>query len=294
MELIKTTSWEELADYTFDPSKNLNVVKDKTVVFCPTDHIAKLFEILNEEKQRVIVISANSDYGAGLNNRNIVAEDMIKWLKFCDFRDLGYKPLYLPPRCDIETCRITDEYCVKMYTYTKDTFNKVPKTLLSWWSTNNMIPDPYYEYIPFGIPEWSYSLIKDRLDNEPTEDRLFTCYQNNTIERAEFKRTFGSQLYIRENLSHEEYIDELAKSKFCITLPGNGIDCYRNLEAIYLNVNLICPSSPIYALEKTYHRLIDFNLFDKPLQYKKLYHESFDLNYWKQKLLEEKSSLTNL
>ena len=41
-------------------------------------------------------------------------------------------------------------------------------------------------------------------------------------------------------LDQELYWRELSSSKFCISPPGNGIDCHRIWECIYLNTIPIC------------------------------------------------------
>lgn len=50
----------------------------------------------------------------------------------------------------------------------------------------------------------------------------------NNIKKSNFE--------ISENKSFEQYLNELAKNRFCLCIRGNGIDTHRFWESLYLNV----------------------------------------------------------
>jgi len=56
-------------------------------------------------------------------------------------------------------------------------------------------------------------------------------------------------MYIKEKIPFQEhtdyksYLQELKQYKFCISPEGNGIDCYRTWEALYMRTIPICKRS---------------------------------------------------
>ena len=66
------------------------------------------------------------------------------------------------------------------------------------------------------------------------EDRL-DCYENVKKQNISFV----------PNLQYKEYLNTLKKYEYCISPQGNGIDCYRTWEALYLKVVPICIRSPL-------------------------------------------------
>lgn len=73
---------------------------------------------------------------------------------------------------------------------------------------------------------------------------------------------------ISGNLSRDEYIKLIKKSLFTISPPGNGNDCHRTWEAIYLNTvpvvlngflsKFMCENLPIYSVD-SYAEILEKN-----------------------------------
>jgi len=112
------------------------------------------------------------------------------------------------------------------------------------------------------------------------ENRL-ECYENIESQNIPFV----------ENLEYRDYLNKLKTYKYCVSPQGNGIDCHRMWEALYLKVVPICIRSklishfstlfPIYivdrwedldvkVLEKSYskfnwdnYKLLDFEKYIK-------------------------------
>lgn len=61
------------------------------------------------------------------------------------------------------------------------------------------------------------------------------CY--NTLRDKGFKLNTPRQF--------EDYIEELSSYKYCISPPGNTLDCYRMWECLYLKVVPICIRNPL-------------------------------------------------
>ena len=99
--------------------------------------------------------------------------------------------------------------------------------------------------IPIGLanPKWShgnpevFEKIRNELVNgEIKKDKLF--YVNfdvfpNLPERQKCLRE--SDLKLEPKLDFESYLREVARSYFVISPDGNGIDCHKNWEALYLD-----------------------------------------------------------
>jgi hypothetical protein len=62
--------------------------------------------------------------------------------------------------------------------------------------------------------------------------------KTNREERTHVKSLFTDQKWVTatEGLSIEEYYFDLAQHKFAFSPPGNGVDCHRTWEALYLGV----------------------------------------------------------
>ena len=50
-------------------------------------------------------------------------------------------------------------------------------------------------------------------------------------------------IIMQESTDYKSYLQELKKHKFCLSPEGNGIDCYRTWEALYMKTIPICKRS---------------------------------------------------
>jgi len=48
---------------------------------------------------------------------------------------------------------------------------------------------------------------------------------------------------MQDNTDYKSYLQHLKKHKFCISPEGNGIDCYRTWESLYMKTIPICKRS---------------------------------------------------
>lgn len=246
LELIRCDKWKSLADHVYDYPDFIKPTTDG-IVYCSLDHIDRFFRECGDDGNTYVVISSNSDYGLCYQHKNPVWLDMRKWFDFQPLDEtLGYSPLVVPARCCAERCKISDKYSVKMHVYTTATFDKVPENILRWYSTNcDVLGGPAIP-IPFGIPEWSESLIQAARDNSLHRRKkvypFYLNFQNNTAERVALKKSFAkaeNYMVVMDEIPHEEYINNLLSSYYVVAPCGNGLDSYRVLESIY------CGATPI-------------------------------------------------
>ena len=96
--------------------------------------------------------------------------------------------------------------------------------------------------------------------------------------------------HILTKSNQTQYLDQLSRYKFCICPPGNGIDCHRTWECLYLGVipivyyhchNLQFLDLPILIINDwdiiTDEYLVGiYNEFQK----KKFNFDKLDITYW--------------
>tara|TARA_B100000287_G_scaffold103095_1_gene95327 strand:+ start:143 stop:988 length:846 start_codon:yes stop_codon:yes gene_type:complete len=123
--------------------------------------------------------------------------------------------------------------------------------------TQNMnVKHPQVEPLPIGIAnscwDWGDSKIMDEVINEGFSDTnpLF-IYANFTkgdgvrYERRKDCYDILSEngIIMQESTDYKSYLQDLKKFKFCLSPEGNGIDCYRTWEALYMKTIPICKRS---------------------------------------------------
>tara|TARA_B100001939_G_C16867206_1_gene584677 strand:+ start:235 stop:1080 length:846 start_codon:yes stop_codon:yes gene_type:complete len=163
--------------------------------------------------------------------------------------------------------------------------------------TQNMnVKHPQVEPLPIGIAnscwDWGDSKIMDEVINEGFSDTnpLF-IYANFTkgdgvrYERRKDCYDILSEngIIMQESTDYKSYLQELKKHKFCLSPEGNGIDCYRTWEALYMKTIPICKRSvmveefakifPIYIVD-------DWKEFDIDDVWNS--YDSFDWDNWYQ------------
>lgn len=104
----------------------------------------------------------------------------------------------------------------------------------------NLIPLP----IGLGNSCWPYGDLSAFEGIEVTENKTKEIYFNFTVEggcrdvkRPDcFKRCTELEIPWIENKNQKEYLKDLSQYKFIVSPEGNGIDCHRTWEALYLKV----------------------------------------------------------
>jgi hypothetical protein len=231
---IHYNQWQTLCDVVFDGT----LPDGNQTVYCPADELYDFFRLIEGTPNKYVLVSANSDYGITEQVKEPVNRDMAKYFNMIDVDGLGYNPILVPPRCEAGYCRITDKYSIKMYSWTKRTFDKIPDNIVTWFGTNLNIEDDRIIHIPFGIPDWTFDKVEKTIK---TDFSIYINLQSNTLERVMIKNAFRGypDVIIEDSVSHEDYVSRLKQCPFIFSLPGNGYDCFRTLEALY------CGSMPV-------------------------------------------------
>lgn len=294
MQLIKHTDYKELCDNEYVSS--MDVIPDGNTIFVHLDHIYKFLKLANQTDRSFTVVSGSSDYGLQYQQQHPVWADMEKWLRYFVAIDksLEYNPILMPSRCDTTKCRIDDSISVKMHSWTLSTFNEIPKSIKQWFVVNSNIQNSRIVNIPFGIPDWTYQLIKSgrqqkrHLNNDRKHKFTFACSINSCVRLELSKRVRASNdIYVpKETLSHEEYIETLFNSRYVICPEGNGLDSYRVLESIYCGaIPIVLNEQFTEAYDTRVVRLDNWYQLFNATQFKKvdlsvLDYSCTDLHYW--------------
>lgn len=115
--------------------------------------------------------------------------------------------------------------------------------IIAWFGRNPSMPntDKFYA-LPIGMNCYSKKQMKNidvchRLSKIQTKkEHLFYLNIDEKKSRGNIKRIFQDQPYCTNSSRKpfQEYLMDLKKSRFVLSPPGHGIDCYRTWEAILM------------------------------------------------------------
>jgi len=243
------------------------------------DHIAEFFKRIDSNGHSYVVVSSCSDYGVAIQEDHPPWKDMTKWLNMQIGPSLRYGGIKMPPRIEEGACRENDTYSVKMHSWTKATFPAIPHNVHHWFLTNLMfVPNPeHYEFlyeanthekitaIPFGIAEGGvkklHEAMQSKLDCKDRENKIYLSWNDTTLERYELRQSLMEWQAYADNKSltvnlpsqqdtYEDYLKKLGSHKYTLSPPGNGADCYRTLESVYMGCITFVEDTPTNYLTK--------------------------------------------
>jgi hypothetical protein len=103
--------------------------------------------------------------------------------------------------------------------------------------------------IPFGIAEGRQDYIYNamqKIETEKKKNKIYVSWNDYNLERYELRKELVdwqsyagvdalTVRYPKEGQdTYEDYIENLRTHKYVVSPPGNGADCYRTLESIYM------------------------------------------------------------
>lgn len=145
--------------------------------------------------------------------------------------------------------------------------NADDKKIIHWFAKNLLFEHPKITPIPIGIygrrddpKNIEIESIKKYRDEKNKLTRFFysfwvrTNYKKRVPILEECKKIALTDTLTeveKENISKEDYLRKISKYKFIISPPGNGLDCHRTWEALYLkSVPVVEESVPTNYWEK--------------------------------------------
>lgn len=142
-------------------------------------------------------------------------------------------------------------------------------------------------------------ILKLNLKNKKNKNLVYLNFNCSTFpsERTFVLETFKKHSWVthKENLTWQEYYDDLYYSKFVFSPRGNGVDCHRTWEALYLKTIPIVKKS-IHMNEFKDLPILFIDSWDEiteeflNLKYKEIMNSKFNLNklnfeWWAEKIL---------
>ena len=175
--------------------------------------------------------------------------------------------------------------------------------LIKWYGQNMSIISDKTSGIPIGLENryWKrtdISVIKKHSNNSK-ESLLYLNFSLKTNpQRGKIMKNLLQKGFHKNNkLPWEDYIKDLSTHKFCISPNGNGVDCHRTWEALYLGVIPIVEKS----IEMSYFndlRILFVDSYDdisidylnqiyNDFQHKSFNMDKLSISYWERKIKEE-------
>jgi len=257
MDLIYAARYTEICDYRWSDFEDNNLELPSGIWHVDTASIPQFFrriQIDGNNSRRYAVVSPSCDFGVCLQKYNHPCRDFEKWLSLQINEGHGYNDLQMRARINRERCRESDTYSIKCWSYTEATFPIIPNNVVEWFLCNCAINDYRCVPIPFGIAGNKNDLtnankIYNYKFDKPRDKLLYVNFQFYNTDRFRIFQHFSKRFYqylvtCKHQIPFDEYLEDLATHQFVLCPPGNGYDCYRTLEAIYMGAIPIISSDP--------------------------------------------------
>ena len=174
--------------------------------------------------------------------------------------------------------------------------------ILAWFGQNVELLHPKLHPIPIGLANrhWGHGNV-DLLHKLRSRDydQSILLYMNFVVDNYASERSFVYDLFanapyctLKVSQPFESYLLDLAHAKFTLSPRGNGLDCHRTWEALWMGSIPIVKSSSLDSLYAGLPVLIvdDWSLINEAflsLIYEKMGQMSFSsermfFNYWLQ------------
>lgn len=176
--------------------------------------------------------------------------------------------------------------------------------VIKWYSQNKSIDHEKACSLPIGLgnsqyPHGNLPLLKKTIEKNKQKTKLICKNFNvNTNPSSRSYIDFVTNINgfkMQSKVSQEEYFDALADYSFCFSPPGNGIDCHRIWECLYLKTIPIVEYHDCFKdfkhlpiLFVTDWNSITFDFLNKNLGMLAKFKEpmpELNMEYWKGKII---------
>lgn len=260
-DIITCESYKGLCDYVYKAGDE----PKSGVVHVNMEELPAFLQAIKGRTDRYVIVSSCSDFGLCYQQEYPVFVDIAKWARMQLTPEIGYSGINISPRCNLDKCDYNDQYSSKCYAYTAFTFPYIPENIVRWFMTNSSISptrDNRISVIPFGVAANATDDIMEIAEETRGYEKLPKTYinwVNYTLERLEIKeyyRLLGlpDVTIVDEAKPYKSYLRDLAMHATVLSPKGNGIDCYRMLETLYMG------SVPVVELSETTAEFADLPL----------------------------------
>lgn len=147
-------------------------------------------------------------------------------------------------------------------------FNKIKKLKKVFTQNMNVIHNDVYP-LPIGIANhmWTHGNLNTfhKVLNNDSITKVKNIFFNFNISTNKHKRKEcyekikQKRIPFLQNQSFEQYLVKLKSHKFCVCPEGNGIDCHRFWECLYLRVIPICKKNILVSYYSQYFPIVILN-----------------------------------
>tara|TARA_R110000782_G_scaffold101489_1_gene188255 strand:- start:255 stop:1058 length:804 start_codon:yes stop_codon:yes gene_type:complete len=244
----------------------IDICDDTDAVFCKTDYTNFLTNMPHE-----VVVTHNSDYHIAANRYYDLPN--FKWW-FAQNKDFDDNRI-IPVPIGLENMKLRVSKASQQGIFSSEVPGALQKSLLIDKVNSLQINKSELCYMNFNINTY------------PEERQLVWDY-------------FSNQEWVTKtsNLSMEKFYFDIASHKFVISPRGNGVDCHRTWEALYLRTIPIVRRSihtkefedlPIFFVDKwsevDYNSLIDFYEHVQNTNYNL---DKMKISYWRKRISDER------
>ncbi|MEI6528168.1 MAG: hypothetical protein WCO10_00665 [bacterium] len=115
--------------------------------------------------------------------------------------------------------------------------------IIHWFGQNILINDPKVSPVPIGLSNFRYkgraylSELSRLSLSSNKKSLVLSCFSEETnAKRSAIKEELKKYSVVKtlEQLEQEDYLKTISEYKFIASPEGNGIDCHRTWEALYL------------------------------------------------------------
>jgi hypothetical protein len=210
--ILNAANYEKICDFSIIPPENKFFIEEilygDSIIFCKTDFLDYLFNNLKNSNNRHVIVTHHSDYPV-------------------------------------------DEY----------RFNKKPDCVLKWFAINPTKNHPDLIPIPLGVKTHDGIYLEERymtkwfanniekLNKNIKNNKVYcnwtdtNSYRNIIIQKL---KNNNIDITHESNIPFDTYATNMSFHKFVISPPGNGIDCHRTWESLYLGCIPIVIKNKIY------------------------------------------------
>lgn len=228
---------------------------DERIVFCKTDYIQEEFERIKGFNKKIILIIANSDYTVD-DNTLINCPENVEHIFATNTTCYNDRVTPIPIGVEIEE--------------------------LTTRPGHGMINDGIFEKKPYLLGE-----IKSEINH--INNKIYCNFNINTnvnIRKPLLDFCINNQnYYVNGGLSYGGFVNEVNSNIATLSPRGNGIECIRTYEVLYLN------SIPIVFGDANEYKAINEKIYKNlPIVFLNNYDELNNFSYIEQKISEVKNN----
>lgn len=294
-DFILIDSWERLAAELGPPFRYTST-DDADTIFKSEDLV-----------DGTILLTGCSDAEVCEQESNHPNGDLLKMVYSLDWLEIGarrdmYCSVQLNSTFRQDRCQLGDRYSLKADRTTFGTFHEVPGEVRHWFTTNLNVIHPRVTNLPFGLNTDGHgAAILPYFMGAPKKKLLYLNWRDNSLDRARLREAYRSQSWVTykdsPDLPVADYFKEMAEHRFVLCPRGNGLDCYRTYEALYLgcipilrdcvwSCSLLESGLPVAVLNRLDGLTPDFlEEVEASLQAETFNYEYIKLSHWRQVLL---------